>query len=375
MNAKIELGYDETTGIPVCADPLNSNNGHIALIGASGGGKSVEAQRIMCSLLEQGKTILNISHHGSFVDDQILPYYKETIDKYSHNVDATEGIPLPLFTPMTRPTGYAEKQEDTIGALTDVFSRVLHFGCRQREVFRTAAETVMYDESYKTDGFAAIGHALGDGEGIGVQEDQIYDKLRPLFYHNVFQDGDDLILPNRLNTVYLDKLDVLSQDMVREVLLSYIWRCANADNFKESGLYIFIDECQNASSGSRDSLSILLSEGRKMGINLILATQFLSSKNALMKSISQCDLMLYFRPAANLLGETASMISRANCHKWIIRLRGLRRGQFVAIGKLLYGKRAITTPMIVSADTEVIKDWDTQNGFFITETEKLQGEE
>ena len=359
---KINLGYQKEN--PVFTNPSTASNGHIALIGVSGGGKSVEEQRIMCSILQQGGTIFNISHHGTFTDDQINTYYKGIIDHYRNDIDVYDGIPLPLFEPMKFADGSVEAESDVVGGVTEVVSRVYKLGSCQKEVLRGAVENVMENGSYNTNGIAAIGGALGGGYGATKEENAVFSKMESLFEHNVFRNGNNLILPNRLNTVYLDKMDLDSQDLVREFILSYLWRCGNAGMFKDNPVFIFIDECHNASSGTKDPLTIMMSEGRRMGINLVLTTQMINKRNALQKAMGQSDLILYFKPAASLLLETAQMINRANSAKWVVELRKLETGSFIACGSLLYGLCPINHPLVVNANVNDIGEYDVREGFF-----------
>jgi hypothetical protein len=45
---------------------------------------------------------------------------------------------------------------------------------------------------------------------------------------------------------------VNSQMGMTEILLAYVWRMANAEQYKSHGIYLVLDECQNARSGGKD---------------------------------------------------------------------------------------------------------------------------
>lgn len=366
MSDYFELPIGYVDGKPVNTNPENMSNGHIAMIGSSGGGKSVEAQRIMSSIAQKGGTVLVLSEHGSLAEDQIFPHYKPVIDKYRNDIYAYDkGIPAKLFDPLMFPDGTVETEADTIGSVTDIISQALKLGTRQREVLRLAVEEVMKNDSYKTDGFKSIGKVLGNGNGTKGTND-LYDKMRFLFSHNIFINEGELLKENAINIVHLEKMDLTSQEVTRELLLSFIWRLGNADQFKNKGIYLFIDECQNASAGSKGALALLISEGRRMGINLILATQMVlqGTTNSVQQRISQCALMLFFKPAANRVSTTAKMIAQANESKWMIKLRQLKKGQFIAIGDFLWGGKAVDYPLIVTADIAEIAEYDRKYGFF-----------
>jgi len=345
---KINLGKNGT--YPVYWDLKHSVNSHVALIGASGSGKSVQAQRIICEIVKAGGTVLVIDSHAAFTDDQIFEKYKECIDKYRNDINAYEtGIPSHLFEPVRFADGTLEKKVDTVGAITDVISRSLKFGVKQRARLRIAVEYVMNHDLYKEDGFAAISVGL-ENHADKISE-EVYERLLPLFKHNIFRDGDGLIVDNKINIVHLSKMDLTSQAVVSELLLSHIWRMANAEQFKERNLFLFIDECQNMDSSSDGPLAVMISEGRRMGVNLILATQMIlqGTTNSVQQRISQCGLILYFKPASNRVALTAKMINPINESKWLMTLKDMKVGEFVASGAISIMGRSVSYPITVSA--------------------------
>lgn len=345
---KIDLGKNGS--YPIYWDLKRSVNSHVALIGASGSGKSVQAQRIICEIVKAGGTVLVIDSHAAFTDDQIFEKYRECIDKYRNDINAYEtGIPSHLFAPVRFADGTLEKKIDTVGAITDVISRSLKFGVKQRATLRTAVEYVMNNDLYKEDGFEAIGAGLeNNGDKTSVE---VCERLLPLLKHNIFRDGDGLIVDNKINIVHLSKMDLTSQAVVSELLLSHIWRMANAEQFKERNLFLFIDECQNMDSSSDSPLAVMISEGRRMGVNLILATQMIlqGTTNSVQQRISQCGLILYFKPASNRVALTAKMINPINESKWLMALKDMKVGEFVASGAISIMGRSVSYPITVSA--------------------------
>lgn len=348
---KVDIGQADNKS--VYWDRVNSPNSHIALIGGSGSGKTVQAQKIICELVKAGETAVVIDLHGTFVDDQIFAAYKEFIDGKRNDIDVyNTGIPCRLFDKIKFSDGSEEHETDTVGAVTDVLCRSLNLGTKQRTVLRFAIQNVMSSGMYQEDGFQAIGEALQkSGDKISLE---LYERMLPLFEHNVFTDGDDLIRNNRINIIHLGKLDLATQEIVAEMILSHIWRLGNADQFKQNPVYVFVDECQNMDTSSKGPLALMISEGRRMGINLILATQMIlaNTKNAVQQRISQCGLILYFRPASNRVTLTAKMICPANEHQWLEILRDLKIGEFVATGSFLLRDRKISYPLKVSAYNE-----------------------
>ena len=345
-----EVNLGKFNGMSVIWNMENSVNSHVALIGGSGSGKSVQAQRIICEIVKAGGTVLVIDSHTAFTDDQIFHKYMEIVDKYRNDIEVYDtGIPCHLFESMKFMDGTTEKKVDTVGAITDVICRSFKFGVKQRTALRHAVEFALDNGLYKENGFSAIGCGLKSiGDKVSME---VYERMLPLFEHNVFRDGDGLIMDNKINIVHLSKMDLASQAVVSEILLSHIWRLANADQFKQRNLFVFIDECQNMDSSSEGPLAVMISEGRRMGVNLILATQMvlLGTTNAVQQRISQCGLILYFKPAANRVSLTARMINPSNETQWIAALREINVGEFIASGGISLMGRAISYPLKVSA--------------------------
>lgn len=345
---EIELG--KVNGANVLWDVEHSPNAHVAVIGSSGSGKSVQAQKIICELIKAGETVLVMDTHGTFSDDQIFDVYKELIEENLNVVEVYEaGVPCHLFEPITFADGTVEHRIDTIGAIVDVLGRSLKLGVKQKTALRYAVQSVMDNGTYIEEGFRALGYALeAGGDKVSLE---VHERMLPLFEHNVFQDGEGFIINNKINVLRLSKLDLGTQSVVAELVLSHLWRLANAEQFKRKKLFLFIDECQNMDSSSNGPLALMISEGRRMGINLILATQMIlqGTTNSVQQRISQCGLILYFKPAANRVGLTARMINASNEMQWSRVLGELQVGEFIASGCLMLANRRITYPIKISS--------------------------
>ena len=311
-------------------------NQHIAVIGMSGSGKSVECQRIISSIVQQGGTVIAFDIHHTLSNDQIFWKYKPIFDEHIFEIEAhRKGIPCPLFTPVTYPDGTEEEAVDLIGSLTDVLAGALHIGSTQKTELRKALWYVYEAGEYETEGFAAVDKALKNVGNKAAAE--VREKLYFLTMHNIFRPGGELFHPGKINIFRLSRFSLQMQVAVTELILAYLWRFANSEQLKGSELYLFIDEFQNLPSGKDSALAQMLSEGRKLGVNLILASQMIlqGTTSAVQQRIAQCGLMLYFRPAANRVGLTAKMLDGASDSDWVRLLRTLQIGEFIASGSFM----------------------------------------
>jgi len=331
-------------------DTGRAPNRHILVTGKTGSGKSVEAQKIILETAKQGGTVVIPDIHSIAAPEQIFDGIKDEFSSFIHDTDAyRDGIPCGLFSPATFPDGEEESPVDTAGAVVDMVSRSIKMGSRHRNALRKATNKVMETGGYEDGGFASIDGAL---ENIGTREaEDVRDKLYQLTAHNVFRPGELFIQEGRINIVRLSKFDSQTQEAIAEMLLSYLWRLAASSKFKEGGLSILADECQNLLSGKGCALNRILTEGRKFNLNLILVTQELLSKpyQTARQQLTQSGLTLSFQPGTEQVKAIARLIDADNAKEWAAILNSLGRGEFVAIGSLSVGSVPVERPLRVSA--------------------------
>ena len=347
---KINLGNTDNV-YPVILQPEDAINSHLLCLGTSGCGKTAEAQRIMSEIVKQGGTVLAISIHSSLTKDQIYHRHVEDFERYGRHVYANDGIPCEMFTKEFYQDGTEETESDLVCAVVDVICRTYKLKCDDQIMLTDAVENVVKNGLYQTNGFVAIGMQLQQCQERGAR--RLYERLKPMFVHNIFQSGA-MIEQGKINIIHLDRLDVKTQQTAAELILAYIWRRANADAFKKHELWLFLDECQDYASGKQDALALLISEGRKMGVNLILATQVMlgGRRNAVEERIMQCGTRLIFKPSEGCLPQTAKLIDYSEYKQWIPVLTKLQSGEFIACGVKKVGSRPVDYPIKVSARDE-----------------------
>lgn len=326
-----------------------SLNGHLLLIGKSGSGKSVAAESLCLEIVKNGGTIIAFDLHQVLAPDQIFGDLKEGFDEYSNIIDVyKQGITCPLFTPLVFEDGETEKEIDTVGAVTDVITRAYGLHCQQKATLRKAVMHTYNIGAYASEGIIALDDALvciGSEVAVNVRE-----KLFQVTNHNVFKDGPLFIKPGMINIIRLSQFDLETQSVLGEIILSYIWRLASARSLEFNPLYIYADEAQNLTLRKTGALAQFLSEGRKFGINLLLATQSLSVgfSTTEQKRLMQTGLQLYFRPANNEVNQVAKMLDPAKVADWALALRTLRVGECIATGALRVEDKEIDVPLKIS---------------------------
>lgn len=334
--------------LTVCFDSASAPNLHMALIGRTGSGKSVEAQKILVELAKQGKTVVVFDTHSVVSDDQIFDTIKGDFNNYTHNVEVyDEGIRCELFTPVVFEDGSSESSFDTVGSIVSVLKRTMTLGSRQQTVLRKAVTRVFSSGLYEKEGIAAISRMLE--QDSSTIAGTVREKMFSLSAHNVFRFGKLFVEQGKINVIRLSKFDLETQVIVTEMVLSYLWRLANVSQFKKNDLFLFTDEFQNIPCGKNCALGQILAEGRKFGVHLILATQQMESgsKSVVHQRLLQSGLILFFQPNVGQTSFIARLINPLGVDEWSQVLRSLRKGEFVALGDLTVEGSPVRTPLKV----------------------------
>ncbi|HJB07420.1 MAG TPA: DUF87 domain-containing protein [Candidatus Enterocloster faecavium] len=322
-------------------------NQHICLLGKSGSGKSAAAQRLALAMAEEGRIVIALDIHQVLSPENIFPPLREKMGEFSNIIDLEkEPLKLPLFTSLTKADGRQESSINTIGAIVDVIDRVYRLGEVQRAELRKACEFCMKNGWYHEQGMNGIKEAL---EMIGGKvAGRLLDKLYVLFEQKLFMDGKMPIQPGKINIIRLSHLDLSSQEVVAEIILSYIWRRSvfAMDDIK---VVLYLDEFQNLDMKARSPLSLMLTEGRKFNLQLLLCTQslYVGFSDAERKKVLQVGLLLYFRPTDLERRGIAALISNNQITEYALLLSILQVGEAVAVGSLLVNRRRTLRPIKV----------------------------
>lgn len=343
---KINLGY--SSGFSVYVDTKKQMNGSMAFLGTSGSGKTVLAQKVMTQIVCQGGTVVALDFHGNLTDDQIFEEYKPSINIYRNDVCADEnGIPCDLFRALQLSNGRKETASEVIGSVVNTLSISYGLGSRQKSALKKAVTGVANTRMYEVEGIRAVGEALQNLDDPHAKS--AYDRMDNLFDRNLFIPGEGMIIPNKINLIHLScGMDTSLQEATVGLLLAWIWRRGAAGLHKNNPIYVFVDECQNIRHGPKDGLPMLLSEGRKMGINLLLATQDIKDCSPAVEArITQCSILAFFKPKPDAITRVAKMISLSDYKRWIAELEDLKRAEFVTTGNFIVGNTPYNMPVHV----------------------------
>ena len=164
------------------------------------------------------------------------------------------------------------------------------------------------------------------------------NKLSPLVHMRLFQADDGSAWENffrdeenRVSVLQLTKLSRDLQRIATEFILWDLYDYATSGGSKNNPLPIVLDEIQNLDHRLDAPLGKYLTEGRKFGISLVLATQTLSNlKSDERDRLFQASHKLFFRPAETEVKEYARILEQSSAQKadtWIPRLNKLNKGE------------------------------------------------
>lgn len=324
-----------------------SMSGHIVITGKSGSGKTVKAQQLIMETVTNNCTVLTFDFHGVLVDDEIFPPLRQKFSNYVNSIDVYEdGIKCNLLTPIENLEGKIEKAIDVIASITDIFSKYFRFGSNQRSVLYNALKFVADEKMYDKNGIQSLGEALSCIHSKTAFS--ISERVECLTSHNLFRPGEFFLKENKINILRLNGFDDEMQKFATEMVLRYVWRLALAGQFKKRNVCIFVDEVSNFSKGD-SVLKKLLTEGRKLGVHLILATQHLDGLGKLGHELLQADMILYFKPDDAQIRAVAKLIHGQNIDRCSMVLSNLSQGEFIAVGKKVINDKEINYPLKVNS--------------------------
>ena len=120
-----------------------------------------------------------------------------------------------------------------------------------------------------------------------------------------------------------------------EIILNIIWKKLRKSKAVENSLVISIDEIQSLSLGKNSVFFQMLTESRKYGVSLLMATQFLSQfgKKEL-DCLNQASVKIYFKPNDGDEKKLANIIDYTAITKYYKMLRNLKTGYALIKGDI-----------------------------------------
>lgn len=344
-NTRVLLGKSVDTFEDIYWEYDNKNlaNRHLIVFGRSGQGKTYCIQGILMELAKSNHNSLVIDYTNGFLPNQLESEFDKFIQPTSHYL-AQKPLGISPFRKQKQDYGgvvLEEQNHIVANRIASVFNQV--YSSIGEQQFATLANTIenglnQYGSDYD---FPQLYHDLIDSEKRG---EVLANKLSPMIKSNLFDSSKDQswkkIFSNEKSRTTIIQLASLSRDIMQlatEFSLWDLYAYACSYGNKNKPLPIVLDEVQNLDHKLDSPLGKMLTEGRKYGISLILATQTLSVlKNEEQDRLFQAAHKLFFAPAETESMSYAKLLEQAipgtDRKVWLKELVNLQKGECISVG-------------------------------------------
>jgi len=319
-------------------------NRHMLIFGTSGMGKTYAIQALLCELGQSCQNSLIIDYTNGFHDTQLESTTKSILKPVQHIVRLA---PVPinpfrqqcdLFDDMRLP----EDPSNTAQRISGVFSEVYSFGDQQKSALYSAIKKGIENLGDRV----TLNHLIEELKIVAEDNPaatSVISKIQPFIDMKPFGTEDpeswEKLFNDDQSRGHILQLAGFSKDAAQLItefsLIDLYWFYRGRGN-QALPRVIILDEIQNLDHRLESPLGKFLTEGRKFGISLILATQTLSNLDKDEKDrLFQASHKLFFRPADTELRSYAQILENAVAEKsdtWVTRLAALKKGECYSLG-------------------------------------------
>lgn len=342
---RVEIGQNTLTGEKVFWEYGHKDlaNRHLIIFGSSGQGKTYCIQGLLMSLADAQIRSLVIDYTNGFLPNHLEPEFIERINPKS-NILCNEPFGMSPFRAQKQDFGgifLEEKPHMVAGRVASVFNKVYStIGERQIAVLNEVIESGVqrYGSAY------SLQNMLDDLNEEETAGPALASKLAPLVKSNLFSSDSDKswndVFESEHHRSTIMQLASLNHDismLCTEFLLWDLYSYACSYGSKEKPIPIVLDEVQNLDHRLESPLGKMLTEGRKFGVSLILATQTLSMlrKDEQDRLFQACHKLI-FAPAKTETKTYAKILELSmpgtKQAEWEKQLGDLSKGQCLSVG-------------------------------------------
>lgn len=338
---KITLGM---LGRTPCNISDAAPNHSVLITGISGSGKTCHLQRIELDAIQNKHHIIVLDTSQSHDADRIYNPIRSDYEAICKRISVSqEGIDLRVFS---SESSLPQQPNRIINDVTQMIASSSNLGKRQTKMLRKAVASAYTNYTPGNDALQLIGSNLIN---LGSDGEDLYDRLWYIFQNDAALSGGSTFEKGNINIIDFSDFDPDTQKIIAELVLKSIWNNKSSLLSGNQECLIILDECQRLYLGPNSMICQILREGRKFGLNVILATQSLSifSKPTI-SMLEQAGTKLYFQPSQSDLQRITKSLQQANQANWKQTLTHLRRGECVTDGILQVGKSTIRRPLILT---------------------------
>lgn len=318
-------------------------NGHILVYGKSGQGKTYLLCRMLEKYCQKDKKILIIDYSGSYSEGELQDKgfrYNKKINRFilpgrnlewnfrvGNNENFQQDVTDALLEAL-KCNGYFQKK-----LLGDAIREIIQKGGKINfpEIAEKLEQMLQKEEAEKIS---------ENRENIG----RLLTRLAPYVRIGEFNIVRGITSAENLKQITIVDVSDYPESQRRfltEFLVSLFWRETYRQEFSNRCDVLLLDEMQFLSVGEGSMLSAMLREGRKKGLEVVLATQFIDHyEKEEIQALQQADNIIIFSPTFEDLKRSARMINPTETKIWEKILQELRKGQAVLKGSYRIGGRS-----------------------------------
>ena len=349
--AVINVGNTVNGDIPLKIDFFKAQNRHGLILGGSGSGKTYAIQNLCLQYEKAGIPVIIMDYSGSFSPNQVENAIKimEEDGKLQRTVVYEKGLAInPGIRQMKDPErDLLEKEVDAVLRMKDLLAKALKLTAFQSNIVYGLIKKA-YLEYHLEEFQDILEFIVSEIENAQQNPDEgnrcycnanganILNKINPFVDQCIFKRCENVfweqLSKNAITIIDFSYFDISIQQALIEAVLRDLWNYwTRFGNRKD--LMILLDEFQVLEFGKGTILEVLLTQGRKFGLNLWLSTQSMAGNfdKRQQNALCQVGTKFYFKPAQ----EDERMLSNRYGSSVANGLKQLKRGECLMDGTFI----------------------------------------
>lgn len=341
-------------------------NRHLIVFGRSGQGKTYCIQGLLMEIAKAHCNSLVIDYTNGFLPNHLEKEFNKELNPESHFL-AQKPLGISPFRKQKQDFGGVtlEEQNHIVAArISSVFNQVYSsIGEQQLATLMNVIEDGVRRHGANYDFSCMLDDLREEGKTGEALANKISPMVKSRLFDNSGSQGWQRIFNSSESEVNIVQLASLSRDIMQLATEFTLWdlyayACSYGD--KNKPLPIVLDEVQNLDHRLESPLGKMLTEGRKYGISLILATQTLSMlAKEEQDRLFQASHKLFFAPAETEIQSYAKLLEQAvpgsSRKAWLQELAKLQKGECISVGlhknhsgQLVQGARVVKVATLIS---------------------------
>lgn len=328
------------------------SNRHLLIFGTSGMGKTYTIQALLLELGRLGQNSLIVDYTNGFTNSQLEDELRASLNPVQHVVQRQplRINPFRRITQTIDDQDFLESESSTAQRVAGVFSEVYNFGDQQKSALYQAVKGGVESAGDRGmvlhDLVPTLKEIAEEGGAASSVVTSVISRILPFVDQNPFGEEDETsweqLFTDSEARCHVLQLANFARDVARlitEFSLVDLYRFYRSSGSPKRPRVVVLDEIQNLDHREEGPLGQLLTEGRKFGFSLILATQIMSNLNKDERDrLFNASHKLFFRPTDTEMrtyADIAAMLSGDKSDVWQKRLSGLQKGECYSLGPSL----------------------------------------